>query len=53
MAEGEKHPRKRGQADTVGLLIMEVLTSGSKKGWKVCAYCTKWGKFPLVTFDMS
>src|SRR5258705_9834540 len=36
---GEKCPRKWGQADTAGSLIMEALTSGGKRRWKVCMYC--------------
>jgi len=38
---GEKRPRKQGWADTAGSSVVEALTSGSKKGWKVCTYCVK------------
>jgi hypothetical protein len=43
-SEGEKRPKKRGRADTVGSSIAEASTSGGQKKWKVCAYCAKRGK---------
>src|SRR5258707_12142252 len=40
--EGERHPKKQGQAATAGSLIMAAASSsGGKKKWKVCTYCTK------------
>src|SRR5258708_29651305 len=34
-------PRKRGQADTAGSTLAELLTSGVKKVLRVCMYCAK------------
>ncbi len=49
--EGERHPKKRGHADTAGSSIMAAASSsGGKKRWKVCAYCAKQGKFPHSFF---
>ena len=36
-----EHPRKWGQADTVGLTLAESSTSGVKKALRVCMYCAK------------
>ncbi len=48
--EGEKHPKKWGHADTAGSLIMVASSSGGQKGWKICMYCTKQGKFSVFLF---
>src|SRR5258708_4625988 len=39
--ETGEHPRKQGQADTVGSTLAESLTSGVKKVLWVCTYCAK------------
>src|SRR5258708_26871123 len=50
-SEGERHPKKRGCADTTGSLITAAaLSSSGKKKWKVCTYCAKRGKFPPSFF---
>ena len=51
--EGERHPKKQGCADTAGSSIAVVSSSGGKKRWKVCADCTKYGKFPHFLFSVS
>ncbi len=52
-SEGEKCPKKWGHADTAGSSIVVASSSGSQKGWKVCVYCTKWGKFSIFLFPFS
>src|SRR6266436_1484197 len=39
--ETGERPRKRGQADTAGSTLAELLTSGVKKVLCVCMYCAK------------
>src|SRR5258707_3102773 len=39
-----EHPRKQGWADTAGLTLAELSTSGVKKALCVCTYCTKRGE---------
>src|SRR5258708_21987216 len=45
-----EHPRKQGQADTVGSTLAELSTSGVKKVLWVCTYCAKQGElfFTLI-----
>src|SRR5258708_6707851 len=49
-SEGEKHPKKQGCADTAGSSIVAASSSSGQKGWKVCTYCAKQGKFPISFF---
>src|SRR5258708_10808356 len=48
--ETGEHPRKQGQADTVGSTLAESSTSGVKKALQVCMYCAKRGElfFTLI-----
>src|SRR6266446_3177457 len=45
-----EHPRKRGQADTVGSTLAESSTSGVKKALWVCMYCAKQGELFLLFY---
>src|SRR5258708_2690305 len=45
-----EHPRKWGQADTVGSTLAELSTLGVKKVLRVCTYCAKQGELFLLLF---